>query len=489
MNPAAGERFYWKKTTKLAACAGVYRISKQRMDWSTSLFLGDAFAVVASFVLAFWSSRYIDAVPTPHAGRITLLNCAFVGGLTLYVFHRAGLYRWEVFLRTPALLQRLPLALAGTAVLCVVIRLLVAPVENFSYLPFLFLYFAICLFVVPAARGIVRFLDFHYLRSIRVEHIAFVGWNKRVANALLGLADAFPRLHTMEGYFVDESQPGPLPPPDSGYREIGPLRDLESLLTARKITALVVDQASVSPTELRRMADICADQMVNFRVIPAAFDIWAARLSVRLFRGVPLIGIRDLYHDRFGNRVLKRAVDIVGALVGLALSAPIIAVLSFLIRRESPGPVIFRQTRLGLRGRPFEILKLRSMRLDAEQTKGAVWAVENDPRRLKIGAFMRKWNLDELPQFWNVLKGEMTLVGPRPERPNFVEDFRDSVRYYNLRHSCKPGVTGWAAVHGLRGNTSLEDRLDYDLYYIENWSLLLDFKIMLMTLAPPKNAY
>jgi lipopolysaccharide/colanic/teichoic acid biosynthesis glycosyltransferase len=129
------------------------------------------------------------------------------------------------------------------------------------------------------------------------------------------------------------------------------------------------------------------------------------------------------------------------------------------------------------------------MKLDAEQTKGAVWAVENDPRRLKIGAFMRKWNLDELPQFWNVLKGEMTLVGPRPERPNFVEDFRGSVRYYNLRHSCKPGVTGWAAVHGLRGNTSLEDRLDYDLYYIENWSLMLDFKIMLLTLAPPKNAY
>lgn len=467
----------------------MYRISKQRIDWSSSLLLGDLIAVAISFFLAFWLSTYIDEIPTPNPSRITILNCFFAGGLTLYFFNLCGLYRWEVFLRTGPLLLRLPVALLGTAVFWVVFRLLVAPAQNFTYLPFLVLYFLICLFVVFAERLITRFVDLHFLRSIRVEHIAFVGWSKRVGNALLGLAEAFPGLHTMEGYFVDESQPDLRPPADAGYREIGPLRDMGTLLTSRRITALVVDQSAVSPQDLRRMADLCADQMVNFRVIPAAFDIWAARLSVRLFRGVPLIGIRDLYHDRFLNRVLKRAVDIVGSIVGLLLSAPIIAVLAIIIRRESPGPVIFRQTRLGLRGKPFEILKLRSMKLDAEQTKGAVWAVENDPRRLKIGAFMRKWNLDELPQFWNVLKGEMTLVGPRPERPNFVEEFRGSVRYYNLRHSCKPGVTGWAAVHGLRGNTSLEDRLDYDLYYIENWSLMLDFKIMLMTLAPPKNAY
>ena len=467
----------------------MYRISKQRIDWTTSLMVGDFIAVVVSFALSFWLSQYIDAIPTPDASRINLLNCAFVGGLTLYIFHRTGLYRWEVFLRMPPLLRRLPVALAMTAVLCVAIRLLVAPERNFTYFPFLVLYFAVCFFAVLADRLITRFVDIHFLRSIRVERIAFVGWNKRVGNALLGLADSLPRLHTMVGYFSNPSRPAPVPPPDTGYREIGQLGDLENLLASNKVTTLVVDQNAVSPEDLRSIAALCADQMVNFRIIPSAFDIWAARLVVRIFRGVPIIGIKDLYHDRFWNRILKRAVDIVGSLVGLALSAPIIAVLSVIIRRESPGPVIFRQTRLGLRGKPFEILKLRSMKLDAEKTKGAVWAVENDPRRLKIGAFMRKWNLDELPQFWNVLKGEMTLVGPRPERPNFVEEFRGSVRYYNLRHSCKPGVTGWAAVHGLRGNTSLEDRLDYDLYYIENWSLMLDFKIMLMTLAPPKNAY
>lgn len=467
----------------------MYRIRKQKIDWPTSLALGDVLAVSGSFFLAFWLSGFIDAVPTPNTTRITLLNCIFFGGLTLYFFNRAGLYHWEVFLRTAPLLRRLPVALGGSAVFYVLIRLFVAPPKNLEYFPFLLLYCVVCFFAVFLVRLLTRFIDLRILKSVRIERIAFIGWSTRLGKVLRGLADSMPNLHTMEGYFLDETRPTRIPPKELGYRELGPLKDLEKVLNASNITTLVVDQSHVSATDLRMMADQCADAMVNYRVIPATFDIWTARLAIRIFKGVPLIGIRDLAHDDFLNRTLKRLVDIAGALVGLALSAPVIAILALLIKRESPGPVIFRQVRLGLRGKPFEILKLRSMRLDAEQTKGAVWAVENDPRRLKIGAFMRKWNLDELPQFWNVLKGDMSLVGPRPERPEFVEQFRDSVRYYNLRHSCKPGLTGWAAVHGLRGNTSLEDRLDYDLYYIENWGLLLDFKIMLMTLAPPKNAY
>jgi lipopolysaccharide/colanic/teichoic acid biosynthesis glycosyltransferase len=150
--------------------------------------------------------------------------------------------------------------------------------------------------------------------------------------------------------------------------------------------------------------------------------------------------------------------------------------------------VFYRQQRRGQGEKLVDMIKLRSMRLDAE-ADGVLITVENDPRRLKIGKFIRSWNLDELPQFWNVLVGDMSLVGPRPERIESVDEYEDSIRYYNLRHTCKPGLTGWAAVHGLRGNTSIPDRIEYDLYYVENWSLLLDLKIMLMTLAPPKNAY
>jgi exopolysaccharide biosynthesis polyprenyl glycosylphosphotransferase len=274
-----------------------------------------------------------------------------------------------------------------------------------------------------------------------------------------------------------------------GFRCLGNLSELEGLHDKENITLLIVDEAMLEFSQLQELAAVCSRSVINFRLIPSAFDILSTRLSTRVVAGVPLMGIQGVPFDLFHNRVAKRCVDIAGSIVGLILSAPIIMVCAILITRESPGPIFYRQIRLGRGGRTFEIIKLRSMKLDAEKETGAKWAVQDDPRRLKVGAFMRKWNLDETPQFWNVLKGEMSLVGPRPERPQFVESFSQSVRHYNLRHNCKPGLSSWAAVHGLRGNTSLTDRLDYDLYYFENWSLWLDFKTMVFTLLPPKNAY
>jgi lipopolysaccharide/colanic/teichoic acid biosynthesis glycosyltransferase len=175
--------------------------------------------------------------------------------------------------------------------------------------------------------------------------------------------------------------------------------------------------------------------------------------------------------------------------VGILLSAPIIMVFAILVKRESHGPVFYKQVRVGRGGRTFRIIKIRSMRTDAEVETGAQWASENDGRRLHIGAFMRKWNIDELPQFWNVLKGEMSLVGPRPERPEFTKEFKYSVDYYNVRHTVRPGLTGWAAVNGWRGDTDLKERIRYDLDYIERWSVLFDFYIMLLTFLRNKNAY
>jgi exopolysaccharide biosynthesis polyprenyl glycosylphosphotransferase len=267
------------------------------------------------------------------------------------------------------------------------------------------------------------------------------------------------------------------------------LDSLSDILENESISSLLVDQRTVSSDKLHEIEIICSDMMVALKMIPWSSEVWTDRLVVDIVDGVPLLRVKELLHDRNRSKIVRRIVDIFGSLLGLVVSAPVIAVLAFLIKRESPGPVFYRQTRLGLNKKPFELIKLRSMRLDVEADSGVGWTVKNDPRRLEIGEFMRAWNLDELPQFWNVLKGEMSLVGPRPERPEFVEKFRESLHYYNLRHSCKPGMTGWAAVHGLRGDTSLEDRLDFDLYYIEHWSLILDFRIMLMTLISRKNAY
>jgi exopolysaccharide biosynthesis polyprenyl glycosylphosphotransferase len=192
------------------------------------------------------------------------------------------------------------------------------------------------------------------------------------------------------------------------------------------------------------------------------------------------------------DRVLKRGFDIVvaGALLGIA--SPVLAFIAVLIKITSRGPVLYRQERMGLDGGTFWMLKFRSMRVGAEEESGPVWAQAGDPRRTRLGALLRAMSLDELPQLWNVLKGEMSLVGPRPERPVFIEEFRQRIPKYMLRHMMKAGMTGWAQVNGWRGNTSLEKRIEYDLYYIENWSLWFDMKILVLTLwkgLVNRNAY
>jgi exopolysaccharide biosynthesis polyprenyl glycosylphosphotransferase len=337
-------------------------------------------------------------------------------------------------------------------------------------------------------RLFLRFLMMDVLHLIPMEAIAFIGWTPSMQRVLRGYHRDVGRFQSVVGYLEN----GEKEAPSEGltaYRSLGSLADLEKIAETHRITLLIVDENALSAEQLRNVVLACSRASLHFRMIPAAFDILTRRISTRTVAGIPLIGAQGVPLDFFANRILKRAVDIFGAGVGLLLSSVPIAILAILIILESPGPIFYRQVRLGKGGRPFRIVKLRSMRLDAEAQTGAKWAVENDPRRLRIGAFMRASNLDETPQFWNVLRGDMSLVGPRPERPEFVEVFNHDVSHYNLRHHCRPGLTSWAAVHGLRGNTSISDRIDHDLYYYEHWSLGLDFLIMVRTLMPPKNAY
>jgi exopolysaccharide biosynthesis polyprenyl glycosylphosphotransferase len=207
----------------------------------------------------------------------------------------------------------------------------------------------------------------------------------------------------------------------------------------------------------------------------------ASEVSIGDLGGLPLLTIRDIALQGW-KLTFKRIVDLIGTAVGLVVLSPLMMLVALLVKLDSPGPVFYAQERMGLDARPFWMLKFRSMLRDAESQTGPVWATEDDPRRTKIGAFIRRFSVDELPQLINVLLGEMSLVGPRPERPVFVEQFRQSIPRYMDRHREKAGITGWAQVNGLRGDTSIAERTKYDLWYTENWSLLLDFKIILRTL-------
>lgn len=230
---------------------------------------------------------------------------------------------------------------------------------------------------------------------------------------------------------------------------------------------------------------------VDIKVVPDVERFVSLRSGIEEFEGLPVISLRATPLMGW-NRVMKRAMDIALGALALVIAAPLMLAIAALVKLTSRGPALFSQERMGLDGRVFRVWKFRTMRTDAEESSGPVWAVADDPRRTPIGGVLRRLSLDELPQLLNVLRGEMSLVGPRPERPVFIEEFRRHVPRYMLRHMVRAGITGWAQVNGWRGNTSIEQRIQYDLYYIENWSLLLDLKILALTFVRGfvhKNAY
>jgi exopolysaccharide biosynthesis polyprenyl glycosylphosphotransferase len=288
-----------------------------------------------------------------------------------------------------------------------------------------------------------------------------------------------------------------VPAPDGNFQQQPPdgvlradsFSEIGHLIDNLAPDIVLVADTSVPAQHLEALASLCERELVQFKVVPSYFSVLVSGLHLETISGVPILEVSRLPLDCSFNRLIKRLVDIAGAIVGLLLSAPLIAIFGTLVYLESPGPIFYRQRRLGRNGNAFDIVKVRSMRLDAEQGGKVGWSTKDDPRRLRIGSFMRKWNIDELPQFWNVLKGEMSLVGPRPERPELIRSFKHEIPHYNARHTVKPGITGWAQVNGLRGDTDLTERIRHDLYYMEHWHVLFDLQTMFLTFCKNKNAH
>ena len=276
-----------------------------------------------------------------------------------------------------------------------------------------------------------------------------------------------------------------------GVPVLGRIDDLPSLIDEYSIDEVIIALPEASHEEILTIISLCERGKVSIKVYPDVFQIMAAQVSIGDLGGLPLLTVRDVAL-RGWRLTLKRAVDLIGSAIGLVVLSPLMMLVAALVKLDSQGPVFYAQVRMGLDAKPFWMIKFRSMRADAEAETGPVWATEDDPRRTRLGAFIRRFSIDEWPQFINVLLGEMSLVGPRPERPVFVEQFKRSIPRYMDRHREKAGLTGWAQVNGLRGDTSIAERTKYDLWYIENWSLLLDFKIILKTIFnvfTSKNAY
>jgi exopolysaccharide biosynthesis polyprenyl glycosylphosphotransferase len=272
---------------------------------------------------------------------------------------------------------------------------------------------------------------------------------------------------------------------------LGTTDNLSELIDTEDIKEVIVAMPDATHHEILKIVSKCDQGKVSIKVFPDVFQIMASEVSIGDLGGLPLLTVRDTAMHGW-RLTVKRGVDIIGGALGLVLLSPIMMLLAMLIKLESAGPVFFTQERMGLDGKQFMMLKFRSMRTDAEVETGPVWATTDDSRRTRLGAMIRRLSIDEFPQLINVLVGDMSLVGPRPERPVFVEQFKRTIPRYMDRHREKAGITGWAQINGLRGDTSIIERTKYDLWYIENWSLALDFRIMVRTLIQmfnDRNAY
>lgn len=339
-----------------------------------------------------------------------------------------------------------------------------------------------------------RFFTTTFLRKIRKKgmnqkHLLLIGYS-RAAEGYIDRLLAHPEWGVSIHGILDDHKPL-----GHSYRDIhiiGRIDELEKMLTENDYDETAITLGINHYDALEKIVTATEKSGVHTKFIPDYNNIIPTRPYTEDLDGLPVIHVRNIPLSNSFNRFFKRAIDIVGSLLLILLFAIPMAVVAIIIKATSPGPLIFRQERVGRHNKPFMMFKFRSMEMQDSSKEKQAWTVQNDPRVTPIGKFIRKTSLDELPQFFNVLKGDMSLVGPRPERPFFVEKFKEEIPRYMIKHQVRPGITGWAQVNGYRGDTSIRMRIDCDLYYIENWTLGLDFKILFLTIFKGfvnKNAY
>ena len=332
------------------------------------------------------------------------------------------------------------------------------------------------------------------LRTIRrkgynLKHILLVGYSRAAEEYIDRLTDNPQWGYVACGILDDHIPAGTV---YKGVKVLGRLGNLEVILPENKLDEIAISLALQDYDHLEGIVATCEKSGVHTKFIPDYNSLIPSRPYTEDLMGLPVINIRYVPLTNTGNIIIKRIVDVCGAVCGMALTSPLMLLAALLIKLTSPGPVIFRQERVGLHNKPFYMYKFRSMIMQKESDEEKGWTRKDDPRVTPIGHFIRRTSIDELPQLFNILKGDMSLVGPRPERPQFVEKFKEEIPRYMIKHQVRPGLTGWAQINGFRGDTSIRKRIECDLYYIENWTLGLDLKIIVLTFFKGfinKNAY
>ncbi|MBU9889308.1 MAG: undecaprenyl-phosphate glucose phosphotransferase [Candidatus Omnitrophica bacterium] len=448
----------------------------------------DGAMIVLSFLVAYTVRFYL--VLPKHLGVPPLHGYlhALIGILPVYLwlFRECRLYQPARHMRR---IEEIFWVIKAVSYATVLLMAVTFFYREFSYsrVFLFFLWFFSCVFI---SIGRYLLIQWEYWRRIRRKdliEVLVIGYTEN-ARAFIRWMRNNPHYGQVPVAVLSENAL-PVGQELEGVRVAGLASEWEAWIQKLRPDQVVLLEPGLSREVISDLVAVCEDAFIEFKMGADIHGIIASNVGVEYVSTIPLLGFRPLPLDDPWNRFAKRAFDLaVSSVMGLVF-LPVGLLVALVIRLEGKGPVFYAQERVGRDGKVFKLLKFRTMKVDAEKDTGPVWAKEGDARRTHCGEFLRRWNLDEFPQLINVLRGQMSLVGPRPERPHFVDRFRESVPRYMARHKVKAGLTGWAQVHGLRGNTSIEERIKYDLYYMENWSLLLDVEILVMTFFAFKNAY
>ncbi len=441
----------------------------------------DMIVAFVSFLLAFSIRFFLETDWLSNMADINIRGYLFIGIVItisqVFVFYYMGMYQP----RKIGLLKRETGSIIFGTMFSILIALsVIFFLKTFRYSRLVILYFGIInIILVSLSRSVIRIIiNRSHMKGKQLEPILIIGSGKSakqveeviMRNKLYGYTiEGFVKVPGDAGIVVDED------------KILGDLNDLSEILANVKTYHVIYAADAPNSVNLKTAIVQCSYEGKNFHFSLNFSDLFSTRVYFENLDGIPLISMRDLPARRGINRLLKRLFDIVFSLAFIIVFSPLYIIIALLIKLTSKGPVLFRQERVGLNNKTFKLLKFRTMYVQKPGDSDTIWTKSNDPRVTPVGRILRKLSLDEIPQFFNVLSGEMSVVGPRPERPYWVEQFKERYKGYMQRHGMKAGITGWAQINGLRGDTSIEERVAADIYYIENWSFLLDLKIILLT--------
>ena len=466
-------------------------IKDNQKNFSRLHMLIDVFVIAASYALA-WLIRFQGIFEHSAVQSKTVQEYMF-----MLIFIIPGyLLLYQAFdLYTPMRMQGRRLVLAGIVKANALgLLIIMFALYNFKELDYSRLTLVSFCVINIVLEWFVRMVIFYILRDMRKKgmnqkQVLLVGYSRAAEEYVDRILQNPQWGYVIRGILDDNVPAGTT---YKGIKVIGRIANLMIILPSSRLDEIAITLGLSEYYRLEEIVALCEKSGVHTKFIPDYNNIIPTKPYTEDILGLPVINIRYVPLTNTGNMVIKRAMDIVGSIFGIIITSPIMLISAILVKLSSPGPVIFKQERVGLHNKPFYMYKFRSMAMQtaAEEKKG--WTVRNDPRVTGIGKVLRRTSIDELPQLFNILKGDMSLVGPRPERPQFVEKFKEEIPRYMVKHQVRPGLTGWAQVNGLRGDSSIKKRIEYDIYYIENWTIGFDIKIILMTFFTGfinKNAY